>query len=164
MAPLLLLEPFAQCFHQLVEPAKRLDLGTFLFGEMLFGHAAQPVLRQVERFQNGGVGDRLESLEARRKGAVETVDMTLVLHHRGARQVVEPFHVIGDEAGPHGIEKRQEFAKRNRNTRAPQGLEEGQKHQISRVITMVNTTPASPKRIRVHRGPLHHVETAPLAT
>ena len=79
---LLLLKPLLQCFHQLVETAKRLDQLFFLVGEVFFGKTAQPFLRQVGGIDAVRTRDRLQPLEDMREHLVEAVDMALVLDQR----------------------------------------------------------------------------------
>jgi hypothetical protein len=90
MAALLFGQPLAQRFHQLVEPAQRLDRGLFLGAQVLFGQLFQPFGAAGPRLQHRLGGDFLQPLEAFGKGAVETVKVAFVLDHRGAGQMVEP--------------------------------------------------------------------------
>ncbi len=115
VAALLLLEALFQRLHQLVETAERLDQLLFLVGQVLFGELAQPFLRQRHRIDAALAGDRLDALEDMREHLVEPVDMALVLHQRGAGEIVEALDVIGDEIGLQPLEQRQIFAQRDGN-------------------------------------------------
>ena len=62
------------------------------------------------------------------KGAVEAVEMALVLHHGGAGEIVERLHVIGGETGGHAFEEGQVLAEADRDTGLAQGFVEGNEH------------------------------------
>ena len=115
MAALLVAQPIAQRLHQLLEPAERRDLGLFLGGEEFFGLFFQPVCGQVHRFEHLRDAHRLKPAERLGEGTIEPVDMALVLHHGGAGEVIEPFHVIGHEPRAHGLQKGEVFAQADRN-------------------------------------------------
>ena len=148
MAALLLFQPLFQGFHELVEPAKRLDFRHLFGGQVAFGHLAKPVLGKIERLQNLRLGESLDSPERLGEGAVETVDMGFRFHHRRPREVVEAVDVIGDQPGVERGEEREVFPERNGDAVAPQRLEEGQEHQVRvRSMTMVTRIPRSVKAI-----------------
>ncbi len=95
---------------------------------MLFGKPAQPFLGNVGDVDRAFARHRLDALEDVREDLVETVDVALVLHQRGARQIVEPLDVIGDEVRVHALEQGQIFAQRDRNAGGFQLEEEGDEH------------------------------------
>ena len=126
---LLLLEAFLERFHELV-PAHLLDLGLFLGGELALQRLAQP----VERHFLGEVGQHLDTLEVGGEGAVELVVVLLVLHQRGAREVVEIVEAEGavgvgtDDIGLQRFKQGQVFLDRYRQLRRTQGVEEVDQH------------------------------------
>jgi hypothetical protein len=125
VAALLLLQPFAQGLHQLVEAAERLDLGAFFLGQVLFGELLQPVCGDFGRFDDILGGDLFEPGEGVGEGLIEAVEVAFVLHHGGAREVVEPVDVVGHEATPStkarysrrltGMRARRRASKKGRN-------------------------------------------------
>ena len=110
MAALLILEALAQRFHQLVKAAQRLDLGFFFIRQVFFGHFGQPLGGDIDGVQNLIKADLTQPVEAGGKGAVELVDITLILHHRHAGEVVERLDIIGCQTLFHPLQKGQEFA------------------------------------------------------
>ena len=128
VAPLLFGESLFQRFHELVETAERLDFGHLLAAEVFLGELPQPVGGEVDRLQNLVDRDGLEPLEGGGEGLVEAVDIALVLHHRGAGEVVEPLDVIGHEPGAHALEKGEVFAQGDRHAMGAELGEEGQEH------------------------------------
>ena len=126
MAALLLLQPLLQRLHQLVEAAKRLDQLFLLLGQVLFGEPAQPFLGEVGDIDGVLAGERLDALEDMRKHLVEAVDMALVLHQRGAGEVIKAFDIIVDQPGLQPFQQRQIFPQRNGNPRGFQFEEEGE--------------------------------------
>jgi hypothetical protein len=127
VALLLLLQALLERLHQLV-PAHLLDLGLLLRAELELQHLAQPVERDVA----GEVGEHLHALEVGGKGAVELVEVGLVLDQRGARQVVELVHrraaFVVDHAGAQRFEQGQVFLDRHRQFGRAQGEEEVDEH------------------------------------
>src|SRR5690606_13339838 len=90
VALLLLLVALLELLDQLVEPTQGLDLGLFLVGEQALELLAQPVLRDQRLEQ---LVEVLQAIEIGGEGAVELVEMTLVLDHHGAGQIVELVHI-----------------------------------------------------------------------
>ena len=129
MAAFLLLEPLAQGFHQLFEPAKRLDLGLFLGTQVLFGHFLKPVGGNIDGFENLLEADVFQPLEACRESLVELVKVAFVLHHCHAGKIIERLDIIGREAFFHGFQKAQEFTQGNRDAGFAEILEEREKHE-----------------------------------
>ncbi len=131
MTALLLFQPLFQCFHQLVEPAKSLDLGAFLGGQQLFGLLFQPVRGQVDGIQHLLRRDVFQPFEGCGKGAVEAVDMPLVFHQNGAGQIIERFDIVGGETCCQPFQEDQVFAHRHRNAQGAQRAEEPQEHDMA---------------------------------
>ena len=63
-------------------------------GQVLFGKLLQPFGGDFGRLQHVLGRDLLEPAEDMGEGLIEPVEVTLVLHHGGAGEVVEPVHVI----------------------------------------------------------------------
>jgi hypothetical protein len=80
VAALLLLEPLLERLHQLFPAAERLDLLLLFLGELELHLLQQPLERNL-RFD---AGDRLDALPELGKGAIELVEVRLVLHQRRA--------------------------------------------------------------------------------
>ena len=113
VALLLLLEALFQRLHQFV-PAHLLDGGLFLGGELQLQRLAQPLQRHVL----GEVGQQLHPLEVGGEGAVELVEVRLVLDQGGARQEVELVHartaLIVDNAGLERLQQGEVLLHRHR--------------------------------------------------
>ena len=60
--------------------------------------------------------------------AVELVEVALVLHQRGARQIVEILHPAAGEIGLHRLHQGEVFAQRHRHAGRFQLMEEGDEH------------------------------------
>ncbi len=129
MAALLLLEPLLQRLHQLFEAAERLDELLFLVGQMLLGQPPQPFLREVRRIDRRRTRDGLDALEDMAEDLIEAIDMPLVLHQRGAGEIVEAFDIVGDEAGIHAFEQGQVLPQRNRDPGCLELEKEGNEHE-----------------------------------
>ena len=131
MPALLLLQALAQRLHELV-PAHRLDLLLLFLGEVFFGELLQPFGRNVRLLH--GVEQALQPLEHGAEHAIELVEIALVLHQRGARQIVEILHRLLGEVGVERLHQRQIFAQGHRDLGVAQRCEELQEHglQIAR--------------------------------
>src|SRR6266704_2523662 len=107
----LLFQPLFQRLHELFPAAHRFD-HRLLFGRKVqLGLLEQPFERHVELDS----GDRLDSLEVFAEGAVELVEILLVLHQRGARQIVELVDRGRDDALLHRLQERQPLLDRSRD-------------------------------------------------
>ncbi|MHC2257035.1 hypothetical protein ACVILK_006727 [Bradyrhizobium embrapense] len=93
---LLFLEALLQGLHELV-PAHGLDLLLLFLGEILLGELLQPLLGDLRLAH--GVEQALEPLEHGAEHAVELVEIALVLHQGGARQIVEVLDGLFGEIG-----------------------------------------------------------------
>ena len=76
------------------------------------------------------VQQALEPLEHGAEHAVELVEIALVLHQRGARQIVEVLHRLVGEVGVQRLHQRQIFAQGHGDLRVAQRGEELQKHGL----------------------------------
>ena len=125
MAALLFLQALAQRLHELV-PAHRLDLLLLFLGEVFFGELLQPFGGDVGLFH--GVQQALEPLEHGAEDAVELVEVALVLHQRGAREIIEILDRVVGEVGVERLHQREIFAQRHGDLRIAQRSEELQEH------------------------------------
>ena len=96
VAALLFLEPLLQGLHELV-PAYGLDLLLLFLGEIFLGELLQPLLGDLCLAH--GVEQALQSLEHGAEHAVELVEVALVLHQGGARQIIEVLDRLFGEVG-----------------------------------------------------------------
>ncbi len=127
MALLLFLEPLAQRLHELVPAAHGLDLLLFFFGQEFLGELLQPLLRNVH-VDPSSIG--LEALEHVAEHLVEPVEVALVLHQRGAREIVEIINAARRQIGVHGLQQRQILAQCHRHTGRFELLEETDEHLL----------------------------------
>ena len=125
VAALLLLQPLLQGLEQLVEAAHRLDHLLLFLGEIFLGELLQPFGRDL-----GGerLLEQVEALEHVAEHAVELVEVALVLHQRGAREVVEILDPAAGEVLLHRLHQREVFAQRDRHAGGFQLGEEGDEH------------------------------------
>src|SRR5712692_11207086 len=100
---LLLLEPLAQRLHQLLPAAEGLDLLLLLLRQRELGLLQQPFQWYLGLRALTG----LDAVPELAEGAVELVEVRLVLHQRRARQVVELLDRLADDPHPHRLEQRQ---------------------------------------------------------
>src|SRR5688572_328531 len=110
VAAFLLLQALAQRLHQLLPAAERLDLLLFLLREGELDLLQQPFQRDLRLYARDG----LDPLPELGEGAVELVEIGLVLHQRGARQVIEVVHRRADDPLVHGLEQGEVFLNRDR--------------------------------------------------
>src|SRR5262245_38603744 len=91
MPRLLLGEPSAQCLHQLLPAAERLDQLLLFLGQEALRKLLQPRLRDLRlRIRQG-----LDTLEAVPEDPVEPIKMPLVFDERCARKKIEILDVKG---------------------------------------------------------------------
>jgi hypothetical protein len=128
MASLLLLEPLAQGLEQLV-PAHLLELRLLLLGEEALGELLQPLLRDVCLLQRLAQG--FEPLEGVREDAVEFVEVALVLHQAGAREVIKILDPLLRKVLIHRFEQGQVFPQGDGDLGGAQLGEEGEEHRLS---------------------------------
>jgi hypothetical protein len=125
MPALLLCEPLAQGLEQLVETAQRLDLLLLLLGQILLGELFQPFRRD---FRRRGLAHQFEALEHVAEHAIELVEIALILHQRGAREIVEVVDATRREVGVHRFHQRQIFAQRHRDAGGLELMQERDEH------------------------------------
>ena len=126
VAALLFGEALAQRLQDLVEPAHGFDLLLLLLGEVFFGEFFEPFRRNVGALR---VGEKVEPFEDLAEDAVELVEIALVLHQRGAREIIKVLHPPAGEVLVHGLQQDQVFAQRHRQTGGAQFTEEGGQHR-----------------------------------
>jgi hypothetical protein len=117
MALLLLFQPLLQRLHELV-PAHGLDLFLLFVGEIFFRQLAQPLFRDLRLLH--GIEKVLEALEGRAEHSVELVEIALVLHQRGAGEIIEILHRLIRQIGVERFHQREIFTQRDRNLRVAQ--------------------------------------------
>src|SRR5690606_1463416 len=105
-------------------------------GEVELADGAQPFLRDMRL---DGVAHQLEALEDVAEHLVEAVQVALVLHQRGAGEVVEVLHAAVGEVGLEGFHQRQILLQRHRQSGGSELMEEVDEHRepaLSRVAGM----------------------------
>ena len=117
MPGLLLLQALAQGFHELV-PAHRLDLLLLFLGKVFFSELLEPFGGNVGLFH--GVEQALQPLEHGAEHPIELVEIALVLHQRGARQIVKILNRLLGKVGVERLHQRQVFARGHRDLRVAQ--------------------------------------------
>lgn len=98
VALFLLFQALLEGLDELFQPAQRLDPGFLFIGELFLEFAAQPLVGN-QRF-DGGV-HVLDALEPGGKGAIEAVEVALILHHDRARDLIERLHIGKHHAALH---------------------------------------------------------------
>ncbi len=131
MTALLFFKTLAQGFQQLVEAAERLDLLLFFLGEIFLRKFLQPFFRNFggERF-----ADKIEPLEDVAEHAIELVEIALVLHQRGAGEIVKILDPARRQILVHRLHQRQVFAQRDRHAGAFEFGEKGDEHRCVLVL------------------------------
>jgi len=128
---LLLLQPLLEGAQHLLPAPQGLDLLDLLGREHALQVGLEPLLGDLR-----GEGDEfLRALEEVREGLVEGVEEALVLHQRGAGQVVELVHVGMDDALVHRRQEAQVLLGGDGHTRIAQDVEEVHEHALTRVGT-----------------------------
>jgi hypothetical protein len=122
----LLLQALLQLLHDLVPAAERLDLGLLFFAQIELGDGAQPLLGDL-RLQR--LAHQFEALEDVAEHLVELVEVALVLHQRGAREVVEVLDAAVGQIGLHRLHQRQVLLQGDGNLGGFQLMEEGGEHR-----------------------------------
>ena len=125
VALVLFFEALFQLLHNFFPAAERFDLGLFFFRQEFFRQRFQPVFRN---FGNFAFAQAFQPFEHFTEYAVELVEIALVFHQRGAREVVEVFHLMLDNLGVQRLQKRQIFAQRHRHGIAFQFVEKIDEH------------------------------------
>ena len=126
VAPLLLLQALLQLLHQLLEAAHRLDERLLLLAQRQLRLPAKPLLRDlpVQR-----VEQLLNALEVGPEALVEAVEMPLVLHERGPREVVEVVHAQQGDPALKRFEQGQVLGDRDRHVMPAKAEEEVDQHR-----------------------------------
>jgi hypothetical protein len=113
------------CLHDLVPAAQRLDLGLVLLRQIELGYEAQPLLGDGGL---DGLAHEFEALEDVAEHLVEFVEVALVLHQRGTREVVEILDAAVGEVGLQRLHQRQVFLQGDRHLGGFQLVEERGEH------------------------------------
>ena len=136
MAALLLGKALAQGFEKLFQAAQRLDLFLFFVGEIFLGEFFQPL---DGNFRGERVFDQVEAFKDMAEHAVELIEIALVLHQSGTRQVVERLDPAVGQIHLHRLDQREIFAQRHRQAGGFELMEEGREHRS----TLLRNVPAS---------------------
>ncbi|MNZ95141.1 hypothetical protein D3C78_1142750 [compost metagenome] len=126
VALLLLGQALLEGFEQLLQAAETVELGLVLLAEKALELLAQPVLgdQRLERRI-----ETLQAVEVAGEGAVELVEMPLVLHQYGARQVIEGVHVGEHHLTFERLEQVEQLAQRHRHPGRAQFVEQVEQHE-----------------------------------
>ena len=125
MTALLFGETLAQRLEKLFQAAQRLDLFLLFLGEIFLGQLLEPL---DGNFRGERVFDQVEAFEDVAEHAIELVEIALVLHQSGARQVVERLDPPVGQILLHRLDERQIFAQRHRQAGGFQLMKEGREH------------------------------------
>ena len=131
VAPFLFCEPFLQLLHDLVPAAQFLDFCLFLFGEKFLRNKPQPFFRDSDVFC---IVHQLQALENMAKDRIKFVEIALVLHQCGAREVVKILHLARCQIAIQRFQQHQVFLQRNRNAGGFQFMEEGGEHLRGAIV------------------------------
>ena len=143
VAFLLFGQPLAQAAHQLVEAAGGLDRGALLGGQQPLGEAFEPRGGDLRLRDQRLDRDGLEPREGFGEGAVEAVEMRLVLDQRGAGEVVEPLGRPVRQPRLHPAQQVEIFPQAGRHPVATQAVEERAEHQPIRDRMTVANRPST---------------------
>ncbi len=124
--PFCSLEALPQGLDQRLEAAHGLDQLLLFVAEMLLEQSLEPFGRN---FGGEALPDRLETGKHVPEHAIELVEVALVLHQGGARQIVEALDLALGQIVRHRFHQGEIFAQRHRYAGRSQFLEEGDKHQ-----------------------------------
>jgi hypothetical protein len=123
-----------QGLEQLVEAAHGLDQLFFIVGEKFLRQPLEPFGRY---FDGQPLLHQGEAAEHVAENPIELVEVALVLHQRGARQIVEALDLAGGQILRHRLHQGEVFAQRHRHAGRSQFLEEGHEHgRIRRGATL----------------------------
>src|SRR5580704_5671698 len=123
----LLGKALAQRLEQFFQAAQRLDLFLFFFGEIFLGQLLEPLDGD---FRGQRVFNQVEAFEDMAEHAVELVEIALVLHQSGARQIVERLDPPVGQILLHRLDQREIFAQRHRQAGGFELMEEGREHGV----------------------------------
>jgi hypothetical protein len=122
----LLVQSFAQSFHQFLESAELFDRRALFWRQRQLGAARQPVRRQPGRVDSGE--QVFHALEIFAEGEVIPVVVALVFHEHRARQAMEGVHGSFRHASLQGRHELQPLIERHRYPRLAQHEEKPGKH------------------------------------
>jgi hypothetical protein len=128
MATLLLLEALPQGREQLLEAAHGLDQLLVLVTEIFLDQSLEPFRRN---FGSRSLLHNFETAKHVAENAIELVEIALVLHQRGARQIVEALDLARGQILRHRLHQGEIFAQRHRDAGRSQFLEEGDEHFVA---------------------------------
>jgi hypothetical protein len=111
---------------ELVETSHGLDLALLFLREILFRELAQPLRWNCVSLDRFGRG--CESLEYMAEDAVEFVQVALIFHKCGSRQIIEILDPLAGQGFVHGLHEREIFTQRNRNAGRLKLMKEGYEH------------------------------------
>ena len=117
-----------QRLEQFLEPAHGLDLFLLVLGQIFFGELLEPLRGDLSL---DAVAKHFQALEHVAEDPVEFVDVALVLHQRGARQIVEILDAPERQVRLQRLHQRQVFAQRHRHAGRFQFGEEIDEHGAS---------------------------------
>ncbi len=138
VALLLLLHALAQGLEQLLEPAHRLDLFLLLLGEVFLRELLEPLRRDLGR---GRIAQQLEALEHMAEHAVELVEVALILHQRGAGEIVEALHPAAGEVLLHRLHQGEIFTQGHRDAGRLELMEKADEHGRKLALSGVPVKP-----------------------
>ena len=147
MAAFLFGEATAQRFQELVEAAHRLDQPLLLLGEIFFHQLFQPFGGD---FGGKCLLQKFHALEHLAEHPVELVEIALVLHQRGAGEVVEILDAARGEILLHRLQQGQIFAQGHRHAGGLELLEKADEH--GRLRPKLSAEPAAGSRERSPHG------------
>ncbi|RMS54205.1 hypothetical protein ALP64_202598 [Pseudomonas syringae pv. actinidiae] len=125
MAFLLLLQALLELIDKLVEAAQRLDLRALFVAQRALELLAQPVFRN-QRLQV--IVELFQTVEVGTEGAVELVEMALVLDQNRACKKVELIDIGEDDPLFKGIDQVQQFTQRHRHLGRAHFVEQVEQH------------------------------------
>ena len=132
VAALLLLEALLQLLQNLLEAAQRLHQLLLVLGEVLLGELPQPLLWNLGEQSISRTGEALEDMP---EDTVEAIEVALVLHQGGAREVVEFLCRILREVVLQRLDEGEVFLERDGHARGLEFGEEGEEHQPPRACS-----------------------------
>ena len=97
MAFILVLKTFLEGFHDFFKITQRFYLGHLFGGQMLFGHFAQPISRDLVFILAENIGEIIQPAKDMGKDLVKFIEITFVFNERRPCEIIKPVKaVIGD--------------------------------------------------------------------